>query len=155
MEVTTLSCISANTSEASCTGDVDAIVFDVHLVQAGLSGSILDGDSAILVVCDVRLGHLARWHSDLAFSQGQRRTVRDTQHRPHHYRKRAQSALILVILPVISPFWMVNGMTRSNGLSPATSRPFIPIGLSVAWETKGQRSDQVAACGEAPVMLNS
>lgn len=37
---------------------------------------------------------------------------------------------------------MVNGMTRSNGLSPATSRPFIPIGLSVAWETegKGQRS---------------
>lgn len=42
--------------------------------------------------------------------------------------------------PVISPFWMVNGMTRSKGLSPATSRPFIPIGRSVAWgtEVRGQ-----------------
>lgn len=27
-------------------------------------------------------------------------------------------------------------MTRSKGLSPATSRPFNPIGLSVAWETE-------------------
>lgn len=42
--------------------------------------------------------------------------------------------------PVISPFWMVNGMTRSNGLSPATSSPFIPIGRSVACrsEVRGQ-----------------
>lgn len=34
--------------------------------------------------------------------------------------------------PVISPFWIVNGMTKSKGRSPATSKPFMPIGLSVA-----------------------
>lgn len=47
------------TAEVSCTRDVDAIIFDVHFVQAGLSGSVLDSNSAVLVVCDVRLGHLA------------------------------------------------------------------------------------------------
>lgn len=53
----------------SRTRDVDAVVLDVHLVQTGLSGSVLDGNSAVLVVCDVRLGHFARWHSDLTLSR--------------------------------------------------------------------------------------
>lgn len=57
----------AKSSEASHTRDVEAIIFDVHLVQAGFSGSVFDSNSAVLVVCDVRLGYLARWHSDLTF----------------------------------------------------------------------------------------
>lgn len=47
-----------NTLEFS-TRDVDAIVFNVHLMQTGFSGSVLDSDGAVLVVCDVRLGNLA------------------------------------------------------------------------------------------------
>lgn len=46
-------------------------------------------------------------------------------------------------VPVISPFWIVKGMTKSKGLSPATSSPFIPSCLSVAWEEgEGNQTDQ-------------
>lgn len=46
-------------------------------------------------------------------------------------------------VPVISPFWMVKGMTKSKGLSPATSSPFIPSCLSVACEEgEGNQTDQ-------------
>ena len=52
---------------AAClTWDVDAVVFDVHLVQACLCRGILHCDSAVLVIRDVRLGHFPRWHSHVA-----------------------------------------------------------------------------------------
>ena len=76
MHLTNISlCISVNSSDGCCTWDVDSVIFDVHLMQASLSGRILDSNSAVLVVCDVRLGHLARWHSDVTFSRGQKQTV--------------------------------------------------------------------------------
>lgn len=49
------------------TWDVDAIVFNVHLMQAGLRRRILDGDGAVFVVSNVGFGHLTRRHSDLTF----------------------------------------------------------------------------------------
>lgn len=42
------------------------LVFDVHLVQAPLSGLVLDGDGAVLVVGDVRPGRFPRRHPHLA-----------------------------------------------------------------------------------------
>ncbi len=74
-ESTHVSSTSANTSKVSHTRDVDAIILDVHLMQAGLSGSVFDSNSAVLVVSDVRLGHLARWHSNLTFSKEHKHTV--------------------------------------------------------------------------------
>lgn len=113
---------------------MDAIIFDVHLMQASLHGSILDSNSAILVIRYVRRGNLARWHSDLTFSR-EKQTV---SHSILGFNQSVLAGVHKCLSPVISPFWMVNGMTRSNGLRPATSRPFIPIGLSVAWETEGR-----------------
>lgn len=49
--------VSEFAPEESRTRDVDAVVFDVHLMQTSLSWSVLDGNSAVLVVCDVRLRH--------------------------------------------------------------------------------------------------
>lgn len=114
---------------------MNSVVFDVHFVQAGLCGCVLDGHGAVLVVGDVRLGHFTRRHSDFTFTRGTRtrgETGRTAGGQP--------PGAALATTPVISPFWMVNGMTRSKGLSPATSTPLIPIGLSVA--CRGRRQSQ-------------
>ena len=50
----------------SCTWNVDAIVFDVHLMKASLGRSIFHSDSAVFVVGDVWLGHFPGGHSNIA-----------------------------------------------------------------------------------------
>lgn len=47
------------------TWDVVPLVFNVHLVQAPLSGLVLDGDGAVLVVSDVRPSRFSRGHPHL------------------------------------------------------------------------------------------
>lgn len=72
-----------------------------------------------------------------------------TVHRRLSYMLKPKRCNILENIPVISPFWMVNGMTKSKGLSPATSSPFIPIALSVAWEA--ERRDKILSSNYHPI----
>lgn len=53
------------------TRDVNAVIFYVHLMQPSFDWRILDSNSAVLIVRDVRLGNLARWHSDFTFNLGE------------------------------------------------------------------------------------
>lgn len=47
------------------TWNVVSFIFDVHLMQASLCGLVLDGDSTVFIVSDVRASSLARGHSHL------------------------------------------------------------------------------------------
>lgn len=60
------SCWSWEAEQGQPTGDVEAVVFDVHLVQPGFGGRVLDRNRSVLVVGDVGLGHFSRRHPNLA-----------------------------------------------------------------------------------------
>lgn len=52
------------------TWDVHVVIADVHLVQAGFTGGVAHSHSAILVVGDGGLCHLARGHPHLPCRAG-------------------------------------------------------------------------------------
>lgn len=57
------------------TWDVRPVVFDVHFMQAGLGGRVLDGDGPVQVVGDGGPGGFTRGHEHLTW-QGRKRDAR-------------------------------------------------------------------------------